>query len=903
MKCLLRSVLCVVLGCAVWSASHAASGALVSDEIARKTVICIPDPSGEKWRCAPDTGQPRPQSGRAAGATDSADREGEASRARGVTAAPAVGLDPERVERVPDGIDPLTGLSADPDDWYVPGPTRATDTDHQLQRDLAAAYYETEADQGVGYCPGSYVVRDYPQPLAADDTEFPIVAEADSLSSVIDETATLQGNVTIQQGNRLIYAPSAQLDQQTRIATFAEGVRLDQPGLVMQGQQAEVDLSTKDARLDGVQFLLTDAGLRGEAEVMEQSGDGDLHLTRNTFTRCEPGNNGWRMRTKQLNIKEDEVFGTARHAVVRMKSIPVMYTPYLKFPVSDERVSGFLFPNLTHSSEDGIDVSIPYYWNLAPNYDATIIPRIIGKRGVGAEAEFRHKSSWQETAFAAALLPEDDIFDGRLERDDWEALGGEPALGPFDPADRWLGVINHAGYLGPFRTYVDFNAASDAEYFRDLGSDLDVASRPELERKAEVQYAGEDLFARVWVQRFQRLDTLLIEEYQRMPEFELTYNRPVLGPVEFDLGAKWSKFDRETEDFSGLAAVTGSRAHVEPRLRLPLSWPFGFFSVGGGYRYTSYDLEQDSAALGFQLTDENPERGVGLGYVDGGLFFERELTLFNQPLIQTLEPRLYYLWQEFDDQSALPIFDAVPLTFTYSALYRDNRFSGLDRIGDSNQVSAGVTTRFISSENGREYFSASVGEIFYFEDRRVTLGGNQTVNERQSSSALAGELSASLAGNWRVFGNVVWDPHDNEVDEGGAGIGYRRDNRHIFNLGFRNNRLSDLEQTDVSLYWPISKSFAILGRWNYDLVSGRTIEGFGGLEYNDCCLQIRLMARRFLESRSISGRFDEEVDADDGIFLQIVFKGLAGFGTKVESVLERGIRGYISPEQADYFSN
>ena len=501
------------------------------------------------------------------------------------------------------------------------------------------------------------------------------------------------------------------------------------------------------------------------------------------------------------------------------------------------------------------------------------------------------------------LLPEDDIFDGRLERDDWEALGGEPALGPFDPADRWLGVINHAGYLGPFRTFVDFNAASDAEYFRDLGSDLDVASRPELERKAEVQYAGEDLFARVWVQRFQRLDTLLIEEYQRMPEFELTYNRPVLGPVEFDLGAKWSKFDRETEDFSGLAAVTGSRAHVEPRLRLPLSWPFGFFSVGGGYRYTSYDLEQDSAALGFQLTDENPERGVGLGYVDGGLFFERELTLFNQPLVQTLEPRLYYLWQEFDDQSALPIFDAVPLTFTYSALYRDNRFSGLDRIGDSNQVSAGVTTRFISSENGREYFSASVGEIFYFEDRRVTLGGNQTVNERQSSSALAGELSASLAGNWRVFGNVVWDPHDNEVDEGGAGIGYRRDNRHIFNLGFRNNRLSDLEQTDVSLYWPISKSFAILGRWNYDLVSGRTIEGFGGLEYNDCCLQIRLMARRFLESRSISGRFDEEVDADDGIFLQIVFKGLAGFGTKVESVLERGIRGYISPEQADYFSN
>ncbi len=797
-------------------------------------------------------------------------------------------------------------VSNNPQDWYTPAQARAIDAQYRPVEDLAAQLYVQDPDP-AGYCAGGYVQRDYPYPVDVDNESFPIIAEADSLSSEIDVTAQLVGNVSVAQGNRLIRAPLADLDQVQRVGHFPQGVRMDQPGLIMQGEQAVVHLDSQEADLQGVQFVITDAGLRGEARQMQQSSGGDLALAHNSFTRCEPDNNGWRLNTRNLLIEQDEVFGTAKHAVLRLKRVPVFYTPYLKFPVSDERVSGFLFPTLGYSDEDGAEVSLPYYFNLAPNYDATFVPRYFSKRGASGELEVRHMSSWQTTAVGGALLPDDDLYNGTLSRKDFDEfvddMGNPVDLGVFEPADRWLGALDHRGRFGRFRTFADINMVSDPDYFRDLGSDLNVSSQIELERRAEIQYVHSGLSVRLWGQRFQRLDQVGVDDYERLPELELLYSTD-LGPLELGVSATWADFDRDTTGLNGLNAVTGERTHIEPRVSLPMSWPFGFLNLTGGYRYTRYDLEQDSNAAGFQLVDDKPDRNIGLASVDGGLIFERDINWFDQALVQTLEPRVYYLWQEFDDQAELPRFDASVLTFGYQQLFRNNRFSGLDRIGDANQASVGVTTRFLAEETGREYFRFSVGEIFYFENRKVTLAGGQTAFDRRSQSAVAAEISASIAQHWRLTGTTLWDPYDNEVDEGGAALQYRRDNRHIFNLGFRNRRDQDIEQTDVSLYWPISRQFSIIGRWNYDLVSGRTIEGFGGIEYNDCCLQIRLLARRFLDSPAGTVITDfDEADGDDGIFLQVVFKGLAGFGTKIEGVLENGISGYRSPEQQDYFSN
>ena len=797
------------------------------------------------------------------------------------------------------------------DDWYVPTPPRAVSDEHRLVKDLASTYFSMD-----GVSCGSYSVRQYPFNKSVNDEDFPLTAFTDALSATLNETAELTSNVTIEQGNRLIVAPRVLLDYETRIARFPEGVRIDQPGAIIQGSNAVVDTSSKEAEVTDVQFLLTDVSLRGTSKELEQNEEGTLTFTASDFTRCEPNNNGWRLSAGNLVVEKDAAFGTAKHAVLRLKSVPVFYSPYLKFPVGDERQSGFLFPNLAYSEEDGIDVSVPYYLNLAPNYDATVIPRHISKRGAGLEGEFRHKASWQESALSGVFLPKDNLFNGTLAKDDFAKLGGEAVLGPFESADRWLGAIDHRGRVGPFRTLIDYTAVSDSEFFHDLGSDLGISSRVELERKGEVQYATEfsplgslgqgfagpgNLFVRLWAQRFQRLDGITRESYQRIPEVEATYTMGLPGAFEFSLGASYTEFDRDTQQLNGLDAVTGRRVHAEPRIRLPLSWPFGFMSLTAGLRHTQYELEQDPLAGGWQLADENPRRSIGLGSVDGGLFFERDLNWFGQNLVQTLEPRAYYLYQEFDDQSQLPRFDASSFTFGYSQLFRDNRFSGLDRIGDANQFSAGVTTRFLSAANGREHFRWSLGEIFYFEDRLVTLSGPPRGDDMHSTSAFATEVSTRLWGNWQFRGNLVWDAHDQQTDESGVALQYRRDNEHIVNLGFRRRRDQDIEQTDISVYWPLSRRLAVLGRWNYDLVSGRTIEGFGGIEYDDCCLRVRLMARRFLDSPSSRNLAD--VEADDGVFLQIVFKGLAGFGTKVESVLERGVRGYRSPQMRDYFNN
>ena len=789
-------------------------------------------------------------------------------------------------------------MSLNPEDWYTPTPARATDPEHAQSQDLASALWQAGGD---GLCAGEYRQREYPHPVDADNESFPVVALADELSTQIDVAADFTGNVTIEQGNRVILAGQAELDYPNRQVHFPHGVRMDQPGLVMQGRSASVHLDSEQASLDGAQFLLLDAQMRGQAEQLAQSADGDLLLADNVFTRCEPGNNGWSLKTKQLVIEEGDVWGTAKHAVLRMKGVPIFYSPYLQFPVSDERVSGFLFPNMGYSDEDGVDFSIPYYFNLAPNYDATLIPRYMSERGAGGELELRHMSAWQSTTLSGAMLPDDDLYNGFVNRDDFDDAGGEALFGPFETADRWLGAIDHRGGVGPFRTRIDYTSVSDRDYFRDLGSDLGVSSRRELERRGEIRYNRGNLSMRVWAQRFQRLDEVTTDVYERVPEFEVGYVTPLVGPLEFSVGGRWSEFDRDTDGLNGLAAVTGSRTHIEPRLRMVMSKSWGFLNLSGGYRYTSYDLEQDPNARGVRLVDDSPDRNIGLGSLDAGLIFERDTNLFGQDLIQSLEPRVYYLYQEFDEQSQLPRFDVSELTFGYSQLFRDNRFSGLDRIGDADQASAGLTTRFLSRASGKEYFRFSVGEIFYFQDREVTLAGAPGEDEMQSSSAIASEVSALLGGNWRITGNIVWDPHDNEVDEGGAGLQYRRDNRHIFNVGFRNRRANNIEQTDVSLYWPITRHLAVLGRWNYDLVSGRTIEAFGGIEYGDCCLQVRLMARRFLDSPTAKGFGD--VEADEGVYLQIVFKGLAGFGTKVESVLERGIRGYRTPRRGSILTN
>jgi LPS-assembly protein len=751
-----------------------------------------------------------------------------------------------------------------------------------------------QAAQLPGYCNGAYLKPRFPYPRSIVDSEYPLDAEARAGEYWIDGDVVLTGDVVMSQGNRTLNTERAALDRNSNDVILSDGVRLVEHQVAVRGGSGTINLDTEVASINDVDFLLFDADMRGTARALDRDEQATLTLSRNTFTRCEPGSNSWRISSSTLKVEDGALFATARNAVLRMKGVPIFYTPYIRFPVSDDRQSGFLFPEFGFGGDNGLDLTLPYYLNLAPNYDATVVPRYMADRGMSLGVEGRHLSRWEETTLSGSILPGDDLYNGELSKDDFDDLAAAGLVGgEFNPADRWLYSIDHAGGFGRFRTYVDYTAASDRDYFRDMGSDLETSSMIDVERRGEIRYSRGGLRAQAWVQQFQRLDEIRVDPYERLPELQLSYSGTVLGRVNYSMASQWSSFTRSNADLTGFNAIVGNRLHLEPRLRVEFAQPWGFVSLGGGYRYTEYDLNDVPTEI-----DAKPDRSIATGSAGAGLFFERELNWFGLPLVHTLEPRVFYLYQEFADQQNLPRFDVSSLTFGYSQLFRNNRFSGLDRIGDANQLSGGITSRFINAESGREYLRASVGEIVYFRDRKVTLAGPPTIDDTHNASALAGELTWSFRRGWRLTGTMVWDPVDNEIDEAAAAVQYRADSRHILNLGYRNRKDSRIDQTDVSLYWPVSRHFGLIGRWNYDIKNGRTIESLGGIEYNDCCWQVRLVAQSFIDNPSAARV--EDLEKDEGFFLQVVFKGLAGVGTALESVLQKSVIGYQTETRNGY---
>ena len=485
-----------------------------------------------------------------------------------------------------------------------------------LEQSLAATHWVDRGDldesqrRGLpAHCSGRYLLPPLPYPEDIDNDAMPVEGEADLVEYEADGDIALSGDVILAQGNRMLRAARAVLGQGRREGLLAGGVYLREPDLVLQGSRAEVDLDRETAVVHDAEFLLPAPELRGKAVSVTRDEAGNVVLQRQEFTRCEPGNDSWRVTARRVRLPDKAVFGTARHAVVRMKGVPVLYTPYIKFPVTGDRQSGFLFPNFQYSGEDGLDLSVPYYLNLAPNQDATLVPRIVSRRGQGLEGEYRHLSRWEQTTLSGAILPNDDLYDGTLERDDWERLigSGLDAAETFEPADRWLVSVDHRGRIGRFATSIDFSETSDRDYFRDLGSGLGESSRIALNQWGQIAYRSGGLFMRLWGQAFQRLDEIERNEYKRLPELEILYTGRGLGPLEYGFWATGSSFDRDTEGLRGINALTGERMHLEPRLTLPLRWPFGFFQGQRGLPLHGISTDLRCGAPG----GRQPEPGSG----------------------------------------------------------------------------------------------------------------------------------------------------------------------------------------------------------------------------------------------------------------------------------------------------
>ena len=671
----------------------------------------------------------------------------------------------------------------------------------------------------------------------------------------------LEGGVEIQRADQFIGADVLRYDTQAQTYEAEGAVRYQDRGLLLGAERASGDLASDRSTMEKVKYQLLEARGNGQAERAVVEGE-TSELTRVSYTTCDPGSVGWSLNASRVDLDQAEGSGTARNATLRLGRVPVLYLPYASFPIDERRRTGFLFPSIGSSQDSGIDISTPYYINLAPNYDLTLTPRLMGRRGAMLGAEFRYLSATQRGELSGTWLPDDD-----QTGDDRGSLG-----------------FQHFGALGPnWNVQANLNHVSDDRYFEDFGDSLTAASTSLLESSAGVYGRGQYWNASLSAQDWEITDPFLpdgFEPFRRLPRVTFGYERPFTDSVVAGLRSEAVVFEHEER--------SGARRYdFYPYIAFPFERAAGYVRPELGFRHTAYELNRGYDA---SFVTRSPSRDTPIASLDAGLFFERNATWFGRRMLQTLEPRLYYLRVPYEQQDDLPLFDTQELTFSFAQLFRTNRFTGADRQMDANQATVAITSRWLEESSGRERLSASLGQIRYFSPQRIQLPGMAVTD--LAGSALVGDLDLTLSDRWRVGISQQWDPEHELSDLSALRAQYRWNPRGVFNLAYRFRReqsgaLADqvaLEQIDTSFTAPLSERWRLVGRWNYSLLDSSTLEAVAGFEWESCCLAARVLGRRYVRNR--------EGEMNNGIYIELELKGLATLGRKSGELLERAILGY-----------
>lgn len=798
------------------------------------------------------------------------------------------------------------------------------------------------------YCEGSYIEPQ--RPGMEDDTpldESPMFVSSKATRFEQEkQVATLAGDVILRQSGMQAEANEAHLYQTENRGELVGNVRLRDKGMLIVGDRAELQLDNGEAKIENAEYVIHKGHVRGNAAYVKRQEDAIVRLKDGTYTRCEPGNNAWQLKGNNIKLNPATGFGTATNVTLRVKDVPVFYTPYIYFPIDDRRQSGFLAPSIGSGSDTGLALQTPYYFNLAPNYDATLYPTYMSNRGLLLEGEGRYLTRSSEGSVGAAYL--DDQEDERKLQSEYED-------------QRWLYSWQHKGGLDSrLLTEVDYTDISDPYYFQDLSTDLGIDTPSYVNQRGTLTWRGDSYTARLNAQAYEMATVTDITPYDRLPQLTLNGKLPFETGL-FDLGysAEFVRFDRNlrsgvftdengnTKDsngnnllwldsrIEGLDRSNGDRAHLEPSVSLPLDWSWGYIKPTLKLLSTQYDLSLDQQGKADMLAnnevfDSSQNRQLELYRLDSGLYFDRNASLFGKSYRQTLEPRAMYLYVPHEKQDEIPVFDSAESSFSYSSLWRENRFSGKDRIGDENRLSLGASSRWIEP-NGFERQQVSLGQALYFADRKVQMRGIDYRNRddaRTSTSPYALDYLYRFNRDWRTSMNLAQERSLGQTRSGSLMFHYQPENNpnKVVNFGYRYRNdavvynsttgkwqqggdytdpvtgdvIKDyykIDQHDASVIWPMVPQWNAIARWQYDYNRSRTLEAFGGFEYDSCCWKLRLINRYWVDydEYSLSPNLNEE--ADRGIFLQIVLKGLGGVvGNKVETFLDQGIQGYRERE-------
>jgi LPS-assembly protein len=724
------------------------------------------------------------------------------------------------------------------------------------------------------------------KPAAAARGSSNIEIKADTADVSVEGKGSIKGNVVVRQGDVELRAGEMQIDKPNQYVKSAGSIEYRDPLVHVTGAGGSYSAAT-GAEFQGAQFDLRERGARGAADSLALTPDAVLHLRNVTFTTCPAAHEAWRLKASSITLDTRDQIGTGRNASVDFLGVPLVYLPWVSFPLGSERKSGFLFPSIGSTSSSGFQLAVPYYWNIAPNADFTFQPVEYTKRGADLGGDLRFLSADQHGELQWNYLPNDTLYGGsrsRVQLDDVAEL----------PAD--------------VRLTVNAQTVSDVFYFQNFSQSPAGTSTSFLNRSATLSYRDEHWSVDGQAQQYQTIDTtVLVDErpYARVPRLALDSDYTLWGVVHYG-------FESELVDFQhapstpGLPPLpAGWREDVTPALSLSLAGPGYFFRPALAWRATWYQLRDTLAGTPTSLS-----RTLPLASVDTGLAFERASGSHDQRTL-TLEPRLQYLYVPYRDQSALPVFDTGLPDLNAVELFRTNRYVGADRVSDANQLTAGLTSRLLDAQSGRQFLTATVGQSYYFTTPRVTLPG-ETPRTAPHSDFVA-QLAITAFADWNADAAVQWDPDRQRSERTQLNLQYKPAADEVINLSYRYERFVQLaefvqgvqlpcnpaaiqpgvatgcdsrgfDQVDGSATWPIRRSWNIFAREVFDLRNHEELERFAGFEYRACCWRLRLGARRYVSSFTGS--------RDTGIWLQLELAGLAGVGSASDTSLSEEIRGY-----------
>jgi len=674
-------------------------------------------------------------------------------------------------------------------------------------------------------------------PPAPDRSRAPVVIYAEQLDAGKTRLGEAQGNVELFRADQYLVTDRILYDPTTEVVTVPGKVDYRDQQIWFRGEQASYSFLEESGWFSGIDYGLTGSVANGSAERVELAGGNTSILHRLNYTTCPGDRPDWQLSARELELRHDEGTGIARGAKLTFKSVPILYAPYFSFPIDDRRKSGFLYPNLGHNSDTGLEVGAPWYWNIAPNHDAVLEPHYFTSRGFMLSGDYRFMTRRTGGSFDWDYMPNDRKTD----------------------TERYRYMFKHeATPRARWRTRVVVDRVGDDRYYQDFGTNLGQTSRQFLRSSAELKGVGRYWNLLMMADDFQVIDEAVTpqnEPYRRLPRVLYWSDRPIAdNGLSLALDSELVYFDRSV-------GSRGARVDLYPRLYWDFREHWGFLKPSMGYRYMAYDLD----LRGVEGND-SPSTGTMIASLDAGLVFDRREANGN---LQTLEPRIFYLYVPQADQADQPLFDTGEFTFGFSQLFNTNRFAGGDRQGDANQLSMAVSTRRFDGPTGQVLWSLSLGQIFYFAPREVQLDDEPVMDE---------DLSPFLAEfRWRPFSRlsaaagVQWNWDENDLDLGMFGVQYRGDDgrRAVFEYRYRRDRV---DQFDFRIFWPITSSWRALSRVNYSFSDRDMLEFQGGVEYESCCWAVRTVLRRYLRNR--------DGDYRNAIYVEFNLKGLASIGTR-----------------------